>query len=98
MSKIRESARGETCQVRIPGVCSHDPEKTIWSHYSGQAGGKGVGVKSLDVAGAYACTNCDAVYDGQSRRPEGMSKQDVELAWADGHIRSLVILKRKGLI
>lgn len=98
MSKIRESARGQECQVRIPGVCSHDPAKTIWSHYSGQAGGKGVGRKSIDEAGAYACTACDSVYDGQSKRPAGMSRQDVDLAWADGHIRSLVILKQKGLI
>lgn len=32
MSRITESARGEICQVRIPGVCTYGPETVIWSH------------------------------------------------------------------
>lgn len=95
---IRQSARGEECTVRIPGICTFDTAATIWSHYRGQAGGKGFAIKSIDEAGAYCCTACDAVYDGQRSRPPGMSKDDVDLAWLQGHIRSLVTLKRKGLI
>jgi len=98
MSKIRESARGEDCQVRIPGICLFEPQYTIWSHFRGLAGGKGMSIKASDICGAYACTACDAVYDGQRPRPEGMTKEDVDLDWFAGHIRSLVILARKRLI
>lgn len=98
MSAIRKSARDEDCTVRIPGVCTFDPATTIWSHYRGEAGGKGMSLKADDLCGAYACTACDAVYDGQRPRPEGMTKEEVELDWYAGHIRSLVRLARKGLI
>lgn len=98
MSRIRQSARGEECLVRIPGVCTHDPATVIWSHYRGLAGGKGMGIKSPDVCGAYACVACDMAYDGQTKRPAGMTKADVDLAWLQGHIRSLLKLEQKGLI
>lgn len=88
-NKLRQSARGQDCLVRLPGVCTFSPEKTIWSHYRGSAGGKGLSLKSNDLAGAYCCTDCDAIYDGQRKRPEGMTKNDVDLAWLQGHIRSL---------
>jgi hypothetical protein len=97
-TRIRQSARGEDCDVRLPEVCTFDPAHTIWSHYRGLAGGKGFAIKSVDAAGAYCCTRCDAVYDGQAPRPEGMTKADVDLAWLQGHIRSLVKLTEKGLI
>lgn len=97
MSRIRESARGEECLVRIPG-CPGRPDMTIWSHYRGSAGGKGMGLKSKDHCGAYACTYCDAVYDGQRKPPPGWSSADVKLAWLEGHIRSLVRLTEKGVI
>jgi hypothetical protein len=95
---IRQSARNEECDVRIPGVCTFDTCTTIWSHYRGHAGGKGFALKSIDEAGAYCCTSCDAVYDGQRSRPSGMTKEAVDLMWLQGHIRSLRKLKAKGLI
>jgi hypothetical protein len=98
MSKITESARGRECTVRIIDICTFDPASTIWSHYRGIAGGKGMGIKSTDLAGAFACTACDAVYDGQRQRPRGMTKEDVELDWMRGHIRSLVKLVEEGLV
>jgi hypothetical protein len=54
--------------------------------------------KSFDLCGAYACTACDAVYDGQMKRPAGMTKADVDLDWLIGHIRSLTILEQDGLL
>lgn len=97
MSKITASANGEDCQVRIPGVCTFDPEKTIWSHCRHGAAGKGRGLKALDIAGAYACTACDAAYD-QMIGVKHMTRAEVDLDWFHGHVRSLVILKDKGLI
>lgn len=94
---IRESARGEECQVRIVGVCRGGTEHTIWSHAPLGAAGKGRGIKSLDVAGAYCCTACDAALD-QAQRPAGMTREQVLLDWFHGHMRSLVMLARKGLL
>jgi len=98
MSAITKSSKGEDCQVRYVGVCSHDPAKTIWSHARHGAGGRGKGIKALDIAGAFACTDCDAVYDGQRPRPAGMTREQADLDWFMGHLRSLVILCEKGLI
>lgn len=95
--KIRESARGKECLMGLPG-CAGGCESTIWSHYRGEAGGKGLSLKADDLCGAYACTHCDAIYDGQKPRPEGMSLIAVMLAWYDAHIRSIVILHADGVI
>ena len=96
MSKITKSANGEDCQVRIIGVCTFDPAMTIWSHCRHGAAGKGKAIKALDIAGAYACTACDAAYD-QLQGVSHMSREQVDLDWFMGHMRSLVILNRKGL-
>lgn len=97
MSKITASANGEDCQVRIPGICTFDPAKTIWSHCRHGAAGKGRGIKALDIAGAYACTACDAAYD-QMIGVKHMTRAEVDLDWFHGHMRSLVKLNEKGLI
>ena len=95
--RIRDSARGEECTVRIVGACTHDPAHTIWSHAPLQSAGKGRGWKSVDLAGAYCCTACDAVIDGQRPLPTGATRDSALLDWFMGHMRSLVILKQKGL-
>ena len=94
---IRDSARGEECTVRIIGACTRDPAHTIWSHAPLQSAGKGGAIKSLDLCGAYACTSCDAVIDGQRPMPPGASPASVMLDWFNGHMRSLVRLRQKGL-
>ena len=94
---IRRSARGRDCEVRIIGGCSRDPERTIWSHAPLGAAGKGRGIKAIDLAGAYCCTACDAIVDGQAPLPDGATRESVILDWCIGHLRSLVILKQEGL-
>lgn len=95
--KIREAARGKECLMGLPG-CLGIPEATIWSHYRGSAGGKAMSLKSDDLCGCFACTYCDAVYDGQRPRPAGMDFDDVVLAWFEGHIMSIVILHAEGIL
>ncbi len=97
MSKITQSARGEECQVRLVGVCTHDPATTIWSHARFGAAGRGKSIKAIDECGAYCCTACDAAYDGQ-RQVVGMTRAEIDNDWFMGHLRSLVLLKHKGLI
>lgn len=95
---IRNSARGEECTVRIIGACSHDPDKTIWSHAPLQAAGKGRSMKAIELAGAFCCTSCDAVVDGQAPLPAGATRESVLLDWFMGHMRSLVRLAQKGVL
>ncbi|MDB5541967.1 MAG: hypothetical protein JWQ89_3694 [Devosia sp.] len=94
---IRESARGEECTVRIVGACTHDDAMTIWSHAPFKSADKGGSIKSLDLCGAYCCTACDAVIDGQRPMPPGASRTSVMNDWFHGHMRSLVKLRQKGL-
>lgn len=96
--KIRQSARNEDCDIRIPGGCNFNPATTVWSHFPGLAGGRGMGLKSLDVCGTYSCSSCHDIVDCRSVAPGGMTRQDVMLCWHEAHLRSLVKLHTKGLI
>lgn len=101
MSKIRESAEGMFCQIRLVGICNHDSLTTVWCHGNGSAAGKGNGMKSHDLLGAYGCFNCHDVYD-RRREPKHfnveMTRPEIELAFWEGHARSLVLLIERGII
>lgn len=94
---IRDSARGEECTVRIVGVCNGNAETSVWSHWPGIDGGRGMGIKAIDLAGAVCCSSCHDVVDGRAQLPAGATRESVLLDWAAGHLRSLVILRQKGL-
>ena len=98
MSQITESARNEDCQVRIPHICNFDPATVVWAHANGSAAGKGIGMKSIDELGAYACAACHDVIDGRRNAPEGWTREDVKLAFWEGHARSYQLLKQKGIL
>ena len=66
MSKIRKSARGQECQVRLPGICNGNPETTVLAHYR-MAGMCGMGIKPPDFMGAYACSACHDEIDRRTR-------------------------------
>lgn len=93
MSKIRKSAQGQDCQVRIPGVCNFNPETTVLAH----KGGAGMGTKSHDIQGAYCCSACHDAVDGRGQVPWN-KKQEIENAFYEGIFRTQLILIEKGLI
>ncbi|ASM53667.1 hypothetical protein PNIG_a1518 [Pseudoalteromonas nigrifaciens] len=62
--KIRNSARGQECQVRIPGVCNGNNETVILAHVGK---GSGMGQKCDDIHATYACSACHDVIDGRVR-------------------------------
>lgn len=95
---IRDSAKGEECTVRIVGACNHDPATSVWSHLPSIDGGRGMGLKAIDECGAVACSGCHDVVDGRRPLPPGASPTSVMLDWYAGHMRSLVMLKQKGII
>ena len=98
VQSIRDSARGEECTVRIVGACNSRPDTVVWSHVPSLVGDRGMGMKALDVCGAYACAACHDVVDGRRGLPPGASLTSVRLDWHMGHMRSLVLLARKGLL
>ena len=98
MSKIRESAQGEQCTIRLPGICNYNPDTTVWAHSNRSSDGKGMGLKAKDKNGAYACYNCHSVYDRQTKRPSNLTLQQVEETFTIAMEKSRQILKDKGLL
>jgi hypothetical protein len=64
MSKLRASARGQECLVRIPGVCNRNPETVVLAHLNGG----GMGMKTHDIHGSYCCSSCHDMLDGRVSR------------------------------
>lgn len=98
MSTITASARNEECLVRLPGICNFNRETVCWAHANGSAAGKGIGMKSHDLLGAYACSACHDAVDRRRPTPPSMTREQVEVAFWEGHARSILVLIEKGLI
>ena len=64
---IRNAANGELCTVQIAGICRHSTETTVLAHLPDESGG--MGRKSDDLSGVFACDLCHDCIDG--RRPWG---------------------------
>lgn len=92
-SKIRESARGQQCQVRVPGICNGDPATVVLAHLNGA----GAGTKAHDIHGAYACSECHGWLDGGFAQA-GHNRDTRDLWHLQGVIRTQCILLEKGLV
>lgn len=92
MANLRKEAKGRECQVRLPGICNHNPETVVLAHFR-MAGINGVGMKPNDMFGAWACSSC---HDEIDRRTRKMDYEFVRLAHAEGVIRTQAILKSEG--
>ena len=69
-NKIRQSAKGEVCALRIPGVCNGNTETTVLCHapYPGRGG-----MRDHDWWAAYGCSDCHDWVDGRTVRDMGTS-------------------------
>lgn len=94
MSKITESARGQECQVRLPGICNFDPTTTVFAHLGGAGMGRKYRVNGMEW-GAYACSAC---HDEIDRRTRHMDINDVDRFTHHGLVRTQVILVQRGII
>lgn len=95
---IRQAARGEHCTVRLHGVCNGDRATSVWSHWPGLDADRGMGIKAVDLCGAVACSACHDAIDGRAPLPANMPREKAMMDWMLGHMRSLVLLVRKGVI
>ncbi|WP_338148461.1 nuclease domain-containing protein [Pseudomonas lundensis] len=62
--KLRDSARDQTCTLRLPG-CGHDDGTVVLAHLP--CGQKGMGMKSPDQMAIFACHVCHSTIDGAKR-------------------------------
>lgn len=94
-TKIRQSARGMPCMVRLPG-CDGGGETTVLAHYR-MSGYCGTAIKPDDfVFGAFACRVCHDYADFRLKL-DGMTRDEIRLAHAEGVFRTQAYLIEKGL-
>ena len=89
--KLRDSARDRDCQVRIPGVCNHDPRTVVLAHLNGG----GMGMKQDDLFGAFCCSAC---HDEVDRRTKYYEIEDVQRWFYEGMVRTQKIWLDEGFI
>ena len=58
--KIRNSARGEDCTLRVSPNCGNN-ETTILAHFNSNF--RGMGLKSPDLFTCYCCAECHVLLD-----------------------------------
>lgn len=92
-TKIRQSARGEYCQVRIPAHCNGNTETTVLAHLNGG----GMGMKHQDIFAAYCCSACHDLYDGRTKSAN-YSRDQINMMFYQGVIRTQAKLIEKGLL
>ena len=63
MSKLRKSARGQNCTLRLTG-CNYNPETVVLAHIRINKF-CGTGIKPPDYMGCFACSNCHDAIDGR---------------------------------
>lgn len=91
LPNLRELARGQDCQVRLPG-CLYSSETVVLAHLR-LGGTAGVGQKPPDLCGVYACACCHDLLDGR-KFVANLSKQEIEQAALRGLCRTLAIVTK----
>lgn len=94
MTDLRKTARGQACQVRLPG-CHWGGETVVLAHI--RRPGTGMGRKPPDTEGVFACWRCHDLMDGRQRDP-AISRDDIKEAVAKGHERTLAIWREMGVL
>ncbi len=91
-SKYTKSAKGQDCEIMIPGICNHNPETTIFAHLSGG----GMGMKTNDIHGAYACSSCHDAIDGRTKTE--FTYYNLKFYHYEGMVRTQEIMINKGIL
>lgn len=85
--KIRQSAKGEACTLRIPGICNNNPETVVLCRVNSAK--KGMGNKSLDIHSYYGCASCHRIETANKADPKDILRAMCETQYK---------LLQKGLI
>jgi hypothetical protein len=87
---LRKLAQGRECQIRLWGICNGNPETVVLAHFR-LAGVSGIGMKSPDLIGSWACSDCHSHCDTNKN-------VETQLAFAHGVFRTQAILLKEGHI
>jgi hypothetical protein len=90
---LRKQAQGRPCMVRLPEICNGNPETTVLAHVR-IIGVSGMGLKSPDILGAWACSSCHDAIDRRAHMD--LDREFVRLAHLEGMARTLAQLEREG--
>ena len=82
--------------VRLPGICNFNSETVVLAHIR-LTGISGMGMKSPDLIGAWACSACHDELDGRTHK-SGMTHDELRLAHYDGMARTIAQLEKEGLV
>jgi hypothetical protein len=93
---LRKEAKGRGCMVRLPGICNFNSETVVLAHIR-LAGVSGMGMKSPDLLGAWACNACHDEIDGRTHK-SGLSRDELRLAHFEGMARTIAQLEKEGLV
>ena len=75
MTKLRRSAEGQDCQLRLPHICNFDRTTVVLAHIN-RGGVGGMGMKAPDVCGVFACSACHDALDGRQKHPYSKDEMD----------------------
>lgn len=92
-TKLRNSAKGQNCMFQIPGICCHDPEKTVLCHIRDDS--KGTGNKAADYSAAFGCFSCHEAIDQHRLSKEDelfYSMRAMQRTWAIWVDAGLIVL------
>ena len=84
---LRDYARGQPCQVRLPG-CDGGGETTVLAH-ARIIGVSGMGLKAPDILAAHCCGSCHSKADTDHAN---------ELDFLRGVMRTQALLVKKGVL
>ena len=91
--KYTRSAKGEPCQIRIPGYCEHNRETTVLCHVNGG----GMATKHDSRHGAFGCNICHDIVDFR-RSIKEFSRDEIKLMHLEAVIRTQQIWIKEGLL
>lgn len=96
MKDLRKAAQGRPCQMRLPGVCNHDPETTVLAHIR-RGGIAGMGQKPTDLAAVVCCSSCHDAIDRRNNMG-GYTKSDLDGYILEALCRTLAYWEKEGLL
>lgn len=92
-NKLRQSARGQECQVRLYQICRGRNDTVILAHLPGG----GVGGKGFDTAASFCCFECHDAIDGRVQT-DLYTQDEIKLAHLQGVMRTQSIWIKQGLL
>lgn len=97
MKWLRDLARDQPCQIRVPGFCTHRSDQVVLCHVRSAELPFFDGAKVHDFLGAHGCMACHMVIDGQLRTQ--FTKDERDLMLLQGVMRTqAALLKRRAIV